>query len=131
MLPKGSMKTRSILALTAFAALVAAAALPADAQSNGMLRTMPHGDYQCALPGDAGGAAYTPVPSENFTLGAASGYTNAAGNGTYILRGDAFTFTRGPKKGQKYRRVGTNQLQVVADNGQLGRMICTRRGGAR
>lgn len=123
------MKTRSILALTAFAAILAASALPADAQDSGMLRTMPHGQYQCALPGDAGGVAFQAVPAENFRLRSASGYKSDAGSGTYILRGDTLTFTRGPKKGQKFRRVGSNQLQIIGADNQLGRLICTRRSG--
>ena len=36
------------------------------APSSGMLRTMPHGAYECALPGDAGGKAYRVVAEEGF-----------------------------------------------------------------
>lgn len=121
------MKSSHVFLLTAFAALIAAAAptLADAAQApppGGMLRTMPHGEYQCALPGDAAGAAYTVVDDEGFTIGPASSYTNADGRGTYILRGDKLSFTRGPKKGEQFERVGTNQLK-------RGKLLCTRLGG--
>ena len=125
------MKTRSILALTAFAATLAAFAVPSDAQSGGALGTMPHGKYQCALPGDAGGAAFDPVPAEDFSFSGASSYNVAAGSGTYILRGNELTFTRGPKKGEKFRRIGENQLRIIAADGRLGRLVCTRLGSNR
>ena len=101
------MKSRYVLALTVFAAALAAAALPAAAQApdpeGGMLRTMPHGTYQCALPGDAAGKAFEVVESEEFRLNTASSYRSSKGRGTYIMRGNTLTFTRGPKKGEKFR----------------------------
>ena len=131
------MKTRYVLLLTAFAAALAAVSptmLPAQENapvpSGGMLRTMPHGIYQCALPGDAAGAAYDVVPEEQFRIRTASSYRDTNGNGTYILRGDELTFTRGPKKGQKFRRVGINQLQKL-NGGELTKLLCTRLGGTR
>lgn len=131
------MKTRYVLLLTGFAAALAAAS-PAILRAQetaplppgGMLRTMPHGVYQCALPGDAAGAAFDVVPEEQFRIRTASSYRDADGNGTYILRGAELTFTRGPKKGQRFRRVGTNQLQKL-DGAALTKLICTRLGGTR
>ncbi|MCK0128542.1 elongation factor P [Erythrobacter sp. F6033] len=118
------MKTRYVFFLTVFAAAVAAAA-PMMAQNQlggGKLATMPKGTYQCALPGDAAGKAIEVVKEEEFRLGAASSYTDAEGKGIYLLRGKKFTFTRGPKKGEQFTRVGTNQLK-------RGKLICTRLGG--
>lgn len=84
-----------------------------------MLKTMPHGVYQCALPGDAGGKAFDVQEGEGFRIRPSSGYTSPDGSGTYILRGSELTFTRGPKKGQRFERIGTNQLK-------RGKLICTR-----
>ncbi|MEP3051229.1 MAG: elongation factor P [Erythrobacter sp.] len=122
------MKTRYVIALAALAAVLAAATPGARAQEGGVLSTMPQGRYQCALPGDAGSVAYEVVESAGFRIGTASSYRNEAGRGTYILKGRTLTFTRGPKKGEKFRRVGTNQLQVIENGGSLGLMICTRLG---
>ena len=132
------MKMRYVLLLTAVAAGVAAAApMAADAQSQtsaappptgGMLRTMPRGTYQCALPGDAASDAFEVVEEEGFRIGNASSYRTSEGRGTYLLRGDELTFTRGPKKDEKFRRIGTNQVQKL-DGGKLTKLICTRLGG--
>lgn len=116
------MKTRYIFLLTATAAAIAAdASLGAQAapSDGGMLGTMPHGVYQCALPGDAGGKAFEVQESESFRIRPSSGYNSAQGSGTYILRGNRLTFTSGPKKGERMERVGTNQLK-------RGDLICTR-----
>ena len=99
------------------------AASPAEAPPGGMLRTMPHGTYQCAVPGDAGSSAFKVVDAETFHIRATSSYSNDEGSGTYILRGNELTFTRGPKKDQRLTRISTNQLK-------RGAMICTRLGGS-
>ncbi|MEM7664674.1 MAG: elongation factor P [Pseudomonadota bacterium] len=133
------MKMRYVILLTAFAAALAAGSpFAAGAQSSGdntsrppaggMLRTMPRGTYQCALPGDAAGSAFNVVEEEQFRIGNASSYRTDAGRGTYLLRGDELTFTRGPKKDQKFRRIGTNQLRKL-DGGKMTKLVCTRLGG--
>ncbi|GMN01635.1 elongation factor P [Erythrobacter sp. MTPC3] len=129
------MKTSHVFMLTAFAAFVAAASplmsqqsAPANAPG-GMLRTMPHGAYQCALPGDAGGKAYEVVEAEGFSIGTASSYTSAQGRGNYILRGDRLTFTRGPKKGEQFERISTNQLRQLNASGKRTKLRCIRLGG--
>ena len=94
--------------------------------SGGMLRTMPHGDYQCALPGDAGADAFVEVEAENFRISTASRYFSDAGDGTYILRGRDLTFTRGPKKGERFVRVGDNQLRKLDTDGERSKLLCTR-----
>lgn len=128
------MKTRNVILLTAFAVAVAATT-PMMAREQvppppgGMLRTLPQGTYQCALPGDAAGKAFEIVSKEEFRIGAASRYSNAEGSGTYILRGDHLTFTGGPKKGQQYKRVGTNQLRKL-DGKVTTKLLCTRLGSS-
>ncbi len=94
----------------------------------GQLGTMPHGRYQCALPGDAQGQAVRVVESENFHIAQASSYKGASGGGIYLMRGKTLTFTRGPKRGERFRRVGSNQLQKVNTDGSLSKLICTRLG---
>jgi hypothetical protein len=143
------MKIRAVLLLTAFAAAAASVAPgevhskqdravtpPAasdeghstDAPEGGMLRTMPHGTYQCALPGDAAGEAYLVVPAEGFRIGTASSYRSAQGIGTYLMRGRSLTFTRGPRKGERFYRLGDNQLQRVDADGTRSKLLCTRLG---
>ena len=128
---------RYILTLTAIAAAVAATSPQVrgqdTGQSNGggMLSTMPQGNYECALPGDAASAAYDVVPGGEFRLGAASSYISPKGTGVYLLRGDVLTFTRGPKKGERYRRIGANQLQKLDANGARTKVLCTRLGANR
>ncbi|UAB77021.1 elongation factor P [Erythrobacter sp. SCSIO 43205] len=126
----------SLIILLAIGAVVATAGpvLPKTAGTSmqsqppggGMLRTMPHGDYQCALPGDAGGDAYQAVPDEGFSISTASRYSSAAGDGTYILRGRSLTFTAGPKNGERFERVGDNQLRKLERDGKKGELLCTR-----
>ncbi|MEL7196950.1 MAG: elongation factor P [Pseudomonadota bacterium] len=148
------MRTRHIILLTGAAALIAAssgdvfakdgpilkplwaavqgtqalAATPAI--EGGPLGTMPHGRYQCALPGDAQGAAIQVLESENFRIAQASSYKNDAGRGIYLMRGKTLTFTRGPKKGERFERVGSNQLQKIDGSGSLSKLICTRLGSS-
>ncbi len=104
--------------------------LPAlvNAQEGGQLSTMPHGNYQCALPGSAAGNAWTPIEAENFRLSSASRYRSATGRGTYLLKGDYFTFTRGPRKGERFIREGENRLRKLDQNGDKTRLLCVRRG---
>ena len=137
------MKTIHVILLTAFAAALAAGApafsmveLPGDDARDeaiplppgGPLRTMPHGNYQCAMPGDAGGEAIVVVEEENFRISTASRYTSADGDGTYLMRGDNLVFTRGPKKDERFLRIGDNQLRKLDDAGERTRLLCTRLG---
>lgn len=94
-----------------------------------MLGTMQHGSYQCALPGDANSVAIIEQPDESFRISAGSSYETAAGNGVYLMHGTTLIFTRGPKKDQRFRRMGPNTLQALEADETLGRMICTRLGG--
>ena len=133
------MTLRAILLLLTGAA-AAAACLPGGAlaqdggngrgpaPAGGVLSILRHGVWQCALPGDAGGAAYVDVPEEGFRIGTASSYVNAAGSGIYLMRGTELVFTRGPKKDQRFRRLGENTLQKLNADGSLSKLICTRVG---
>ena len=121
------MKTSHVLILTAFAAVIAAAG-PLIAQEGRMLRTMPHGTYQRALPGDALGDAVQVMEAESFRITTASRYKSDAGSGTYLLRGRELTFTSGPRKGEQFRRIGNNQLQRIGVDGEPEKLRCTRLG---
>ena len=94
-----------------------------------MLGILQHGNYQCALPGDAGGEAFIVIPEESFRIGTASSYVNDAGTGIYLMRGDEVVFTRGPKKDQRFQQLGDNTLQKLNPDGTLSKLICTRLGG--
>ncbi|NCP14584.1 MAG: elongation factor P [Sphingomonadales bacterium] len=134
------MKTRYVFLLFVSAA-AAAAFLPGGAQgqdrntsrprgspTTGSLGILQHGDWQCALPGDAGGDAFVEVPAEAFRIGTASSYENPEGNGIYLLRGTELVFTRGPKKDQRFRVRGENTMQKLNPDRSLSKLICTRIG---
>ena len=134
MIDRPPMKTVIALALSpaqqltpalAIAATIWAAA-PALAYDGSTLKTMPRGSYQCALPGDAELAPMRYIAEESFTIGASSSYSTAEGRGNYLLKGKQFTFTSGPKRGQKFRHTGTHELQKLESDGSLGKLICSR-----
>ncbi|MEE4317335.1 MAG: elongation factor P [Erythrobacter sp.] len=140
------MRTRTIILLTLCAAIIASLGSgfagaqdrkdarpqgrPVAAPGGGMLGTLQRGTWECALPGDAGGAAYVAVPEEGFIIGNASSYRNPEGRGIYLLRGNELIFTRGPKKDERFRRLGDNTLQKLEGDGSLSRLICTRLPGS-
>jgi hypothetical protein len=103
---------------------------PLAATDGGMLATLQRGDWECALPGDAGAEAYVVVPEEGFRIGNASSYRNAEGRGIYLLRGTELVFTRGPKKDQRFRVLGENSLRKLAVDGTPSKLFCTRLGNA-
>lgn len=114
--------------------LFAAGVVPlgeAGAAPGGKLDTLPQGQYRCALPGDAAGAAWVPLEDRNFSIGNGSTYTTHQGSGTYLLTGTRVTFTRGPLKGLKFERTGSDALRWIDDKGELGRVRCVRSGFAR
>ena len=109
-----------------------AASLPpgrAAPPAGGMLGILQHGDWHCALPGDAGGAAFIDVPEESFRIGTASSYATEQGSGIYLLRGPELVFTRGPKKDERFVVLGANTLQKRNPDSSLSKLICTRVGG--
>ena len=130
------MKTPHVIMLTLIAATIAAGVPAVGRDSHpqaqppagGKLGTLPHGSYQCALPGDAGSDAYVVVEEEGFRISTASRYANADGSGLYILRGREMTFTSGPRKGEKFQRIGDNQLRKIGADGKAGELLCTRLG---
>lgn len=137
------MKPRYILLMVVSAAALAAF-LPGSAfgqdrdqsrpqsrtatSKGGMLGNLQHGQWQCALPGDAAGAAFVDVPGESFRIAAASSYISPQGRGIYLMRGTEVVFTRGPKKDQRFRALGENTLQKLEADGSLSKLICTRLG---
>ena len=126
---------RAIAAVTApIAAAVAllgtGATVDAAEPSGGMLRTLPHGIYDCALPGDATGAAKRVLPRAGFAIGHGSTYSVGDRWGTYLLTGRHVAFTRGPMKGTRFLREG-ERLRRLGDEGEPTRVVCTRRGGTR
>jgi hypothetical protein len=134
------MKTRYVFLLLISAAAAAAllpshglgqdrrASRPQGSAASGVLGILQHGDWECALPGDAGAAAYVPVPAEAFRIGTASSYVNPEGSGIYLLRGNEVIFTRGPKKDERFRVLGENTMQKLNADGSLSKLICTRVG---
>ena len=107
---------------------LACTSMTAPALADGMLTTMPHGRYQCSLPGDASGAARIQMEESLFRIASASSYRSPKGRGTYIMRGKMLTFTRGPKNGERYKRVGDTALQRLNADDSLSRLLCTRVG---
>lgn len=107
--------------------LIATAAPAASVAMEGtLLKTLPHGVYECAIPGDAGGPVWQPIEGAGFVISHTSAYRSEAGNGTYLLKGKELIFTRGPKKGERYRRTGDATLKDLDDSGNLGKLTCTR-----
>jgi len=128
MIDRQNMKSVPALAASlALAALVSTGA-PAHAFNGSTLKTMPRGAYQCAMPGDVGNTPLRYIAEESFTIGASSSYYTADGRGNYLLKGRNFTFTSGPKRGQRFRETGTHELQKLESDGSLGKMICSRTG---
>lgn len=123
------MKLAHVFILTTFAAGIAAAG-PLLGQEGRMLQTMPHGNYECALPGDADGLAFEVIEAEGFSIGPASSYSSSEGRGVYLMKGRELVFTRGPKKGERFVRVGRNQLQALDKDGEVSRLLCTRLGSS-
>lgn len=134
------MKTRYVFLLV-MSAVAAAALLPGSAKgqdrnasrpqasaTSGMLGILRHGNWQCALPGDAGGETFIEVPEEAFRVGTASSYESPAGTGIYLMRGREVVFTRGPKKDERFKVLGENTLQKLNGDGSLSKLICTRVG---
>ncbi|MCR2834020.1 hypothetical protein NSO95_08685 [Qipengyuania sp. RS5-5] len=96
----------------------------------GPLATLPHGEYVCSLPGDAGGSAWEVLPGKGFTIENASTYRTEAGAGVYLMTGNRVVFTRGPMKGMQFDRIGNSTLQWIDEAGKPGRVRCTRGSGA-
>ncbi len=94
--------------------------------SGGMLGILRHGNWECALPGDAGDVAFRNQPAEAFRVGTASSYESPAGSGIYLLRGTELLFTRGPKKDERFTVLGENTLRKLNRDGSPSKLICTR-----
>ena len=116
------------------AALILLAASPALAPAfaaEGELATLVAGEYRCELPGDALGPAGHRVATADFSITNASGYVSADGAGRYLLAGTMATFTSGPRRGERFRRVSANFLRQVKADGSDGDLRCVRGGANR
>ena len=109
-----------------FAAMACLAWTPAFAQ--GRLSLLEQGEYVCALPGDANGAAWIEQEGRDFSITGGSSYRTAKGSGTYLMEGKRVLFTRGPMRGARFMRLGSPLLQEVGRDGKLGRLRCHRAG---
>ena len=107
-------------------ALAAFSLAPVHAQ--GRLELLPPGEYVCALPGDAAGAAWIEQTGKRFSITGGSTYRTANGSGTYLMEGKLVTFTRGPMKNMQLMRLGSGMLQQVDRDRKLGRLRCHRAG---
>ena len=116
------MKPLQILT-PAILAFAHATTLAADGN---LLKTMPHGAYECAIPGDAGSPVWEPVEGAGFIISHTSGYRTENGRGTYLLKGKDLIVTSGPKKGERYRRTGDGELKRVAEDGRVTRFVCVK-----
>lgn len=122
------------LALAASASLTGASAQQLAAPPllpDGPLGTLPIGNYQCGLPGDATGAAFSLLPEEGFVIVSGSRYRAQDDEGLYLLRGKQLVFTSGPRKGERFLREGENSLRKLAADGALSSVICLRRSDCR
>jgi hypothetical protein len=117
---------KQLTKLTLLAALAGLAHGPAMAQ--GRLLLLDQGEYVCALPGDASGAAWVEQEGRDFAITGGSSYRTVRGAGTYLMEGKQVTFTRGPMRGTKMMRLGSGLLQEVGRDGKLGRLRCHRVG---
>lgn len=119
------MKTTPAMLATALAAMAFAA--PLSAAPGDAIGTLAIGRFVCELPGDALGPAGVPQPEADFAILNASAYRSDAGAGSYLLVGDVMTFTSGPRKGEKYRRISANFLRRLNPDGSDGALRCVRR----
>ena len=116
---------------TLCAATLLAGAFASPLSSQGRLGLVEQGEYVCALPGDATGAAWIVQEGKGFSIVEGSSYRTERGNGTYLAEGRQITFTRGPLKGMKLMRLGSGLLQQIDRDGKLGRLRCHRAGPLR
>ena len=100
--------------------------VPGSLSAQGRLGLLPQGEYVCATPGSAVGAAWVEDPARHFTVTGASSYRAQGGSGTYLLEGRSLRFTRGPMKGMAMMVMNSGLLQEVGVDGRLGRLRCHR-----
>ncbi|MEZ5679723.1 MAG: elongation factor P [Erythrobacter sp.] len=116
---------------TLAAAILLAGASTGPLAAQGRLGLVEQGEYICALPGDATGAAWIVQEGKGFAIIEGSSYRTERGSGTYLAEGRQVTFTRGPLKGMKLMRLGSGLLQEIGRDGKLGRLRCHRAGPLR
>ena len=115
--------------LTKFTLLAALAGLAhGPAMAQGRLLLLDQGEYVCALPGDASGAAWVEQEGRDLAITGGSSDRTVRGAGTCLREGKQVTVTRGPMRGTKMMRLGSGLLQEVGPDGKLGRLRCHRVG---
>ena len=86
--------------------------------------TIPQGGYICEVPGDAAGFAGIRQPAVEFTVVNGSSYSADGQLGSYLLTGDTLVFTSGPRKGQRFHRVGFRTLHRIGSDGRDTNLRC-------
>jgi len=117
-------------ALSILAFVLGAASLAPNAMAGGELSTMTQGVYECSIPGDAADRPWIVVKESGFVIAGASSYRRPDGRGTYLLKDDVLTFTRGPWKGKRFERLGPTRLREIRPDGSPGILQCARVGAA-
>jgi len=97
-------------------------AAPALAASGGPLGTLMLGRYECERPGPPAEPG-VPEPGWSFAVTTSSRYIASAGEGTYLLTGDALTMTSGPLDGTRLIRLRGGFLRLL-ENGKPGPVRC-------
>lgn len=118
-------------ALASLALVSGAAGLAPNAIAGGELSTMTQGVYECSIPGDAADRPWIVVEESRFVIAGASSYRRPDGRGTYLLKDDVLTFTRGPWKGRRFERLGPTRLRELRPDGSPGILQCARVSSAR
>ena len=108
------------------AVTLAIAPVAAHAADGNLLKTMPHGVYECAVPGNAGSPVWEPLEGAGFIISHTSGYRTENGRGTYLLKGKDLIITSGPKRGERYRRTGEGELKLLDKDGSVTRFACVK-----
>lgn len=115
---------RIVAAISAFMLGTLSLGAPDAMAMPGELSTMPTGRYVCELPGDGLGPASLHVPDSDFTLLRASRYRSAEGTGSYLLVGETFIMTGGPRQGERYIRKTKGFLRMLDKNGNESLLRC-------
>jgi hypothetical protein len=116
----------TLKSLIPLALLASLGTTPLGAQ--GRIGLLDQGEYVCALPGDATGAAWVDQAGKSFSIVGGSSYRTERGAGTYLMEGKQVTFTRGPLKGLVLMKLSSGLLQELGKDGTLTRLRCSRIG---
>jgi len=101
----------------------------AGAVPGGDLGTLHNGQWRCEYPGDAA-AMPRRVADDDFRITPDSSYAAADGKGTgsYLLLGQAMTFTSGPFYGRSFLAQGPNTILQLDAKGKRTGVRCSHSG---